>query len=188
VLTVVLALVALGAIVVAAALWTSRADLQDDADRVDDVATVAGRFAEVLLTYDHADLDGSRETVRELATPDFAAEYVEAFDAGLGGQIETLEATSSATIREVFVSRSTGDTARAVVIADSEILSAAGSRATVGTYLDISLVRLDGRWQVDDVTSVANAGSRLSPVPGSDAAEGEDPAEADSTSTSTSAP
>src|SRR5690606_22552167 len=88
---------------------------------------------------------------------------------------------SEATIREVFVSRSTGDTARAVVIADTEIVSAAGSRATVGTYLDISLVRLDGRWQVDDVTSVANAGSRLAPVPGADDAEdqGDDGAAAD---------
>lgn len=174
VLVVVLALVALGAVVAAVSLWSSRADLQDDADRQDEVATVASRFAEVLLTYDHEDLEASREAMRELATADFATEYVDAFDAGLGGQIESLEATSSATIREVFVSRSTGDTARAVVIADSEILSAAGSRATVGTYLDITLVRLDGRWQVDDVTSVANAGSRLAPVPGSEADEGQD--------------
>ncbi len=161
-----LSLLALGALVSAAALWSSRADLQGEADRRDEVATVAGRFAEVLLSYDHEDLDSSRQAVRDLATPDFADEYVDAFGAGLGGQIESLEASSSATIREVFVSQSTGDTARAVVIADSEILSAAGSRATVGTYLDITLVRLDGRWQVDDVTSVANAGSRIDPVPG----------------------
>ena len=179
-LVVVLGLVALGAIVTAAALWTSRADLQDEVDRRDEVAAIAGRFAEVLLSYDHEDLDDSRRAVRDLATADFADEYVEAFDAGLGGQIESLEATSSARIREVFVSSSTGDTARAVVIADSEILSAAGSRATVGTYLDITLVRLDGRWQVDDVTSVANAGSRLSPVPGG----GDDGAD-DTTTTTT---
>jgi hypothetical protein len=182
---VVLGLLALGAIVTAVALWSSRSDLQDEVDRRDEIASVAGRFAEVLLSYDHEDLDSSRAAVRELATPDFADEYVGAFDAGLGGQIESLEATSSATIREVFVSSSTGDTARAVVIADSEILSAAGSRATVGTYLDITLVRLDGRWQVDDVTSVANAGSRLSPVPGSDVDDADDP---DISPTSTSAP
>lgn len=185
ILLVLLALLALGAIVAAVSLWSSRADLQDDSARQDEVASVAARFAEVLLTYDHEDLDGSREAVRELATADFAAEYVDAFDAGLGGQIETLEATSSATIREVFVSRATGDTARAVVIADSEILSAAGSRATVGTYLDISMVRLDGRWQVDDVTSVANAGSRLAPVPGSDAEADEDADAEPAASTST---
>lgn len=192
-LVVVLALVALGAIVAAVSLWTSRADLQDDVDRRDEIASVAGRFAEALLSYDHEDLDASRREVRDLATSEFADEYVDAFDAGLGGQIESLEATSSATIREVFVSSSTGDTARAVVIADTEIESDAGSRATVGTYLDISLVRLDGRWQVDDVSSVANAGSRLAPVPGSDVDEGaaDDDPDADgteSTSTTTSAP
>lgn len=162
---VLLVLVALGAIASAGALWSSRADLQADIDRQDEIASVAGRFAEVLLTYDHEDLEASRDAVRDLATADFADEYAGAFDAGLGGQIESLEATSTSTIREVFVSRATGDTARAIVIADSEIQSEAGSRATVGTYLDISLVRLDGRWQVDDVTSVANAGSRLTPVP-----------------------
>lgn len=192
-LVVVLALVALGAVTAALALWTSRADLQDDVDRRDEVASVAGRFAEALLSYDHEDLDASRREVRDLATSEFADEYVDAFDAGLGGQIESLEATSSATIREVFVSSSTGDTARAVVIADTEIESAAGSRATVGTYLDISLVRLDGRWQVDDVSSVANAGSRLAPVPGSDVDEGAEEADPDAddaapTSTTTSAP
>ena len=191
-LAVVLALVALGAVVAAVSLWTSRADLQDDVDRRDEIASVAGRFAEALLSYDHEDLDASRSEVRDLATSEFADEYVDAFDAGLGGQIESLEATSSATIREVFVSSSTGDTARAVVIADTEIESDAGSRATVGTYLDISLVRLDGRWQVDDVSSVANAGSRLAPVPGSDVDEGtaDDPDAdgTDSTSTTTSAP
>ena len=181
-LTVVLALIALGAVAAAVSLWMSRADLQDDVDRQDEVASVAGRFAEVLLSYDHDDLDASTSDMRDLATSDFADEYVDAFDAGLGGQIESLEATASATIREVFVSSSTGDTARAVVIADTEIQSDAGSRATVGTYLDITLVRLDGRWQVDDVTSVANAGSRLAPVPGSDDDD------ADPTSTSTSVP
>ena len=187
---VLLALLAIGAIAAAGALWSSRADLQADIDRQDDIASVAGRFAEVLLTYDHEDLDASRAAVRDLATADFADEYVSAFDAGLGGQIESLEATSTSTIREVFVSRAAGDTARAIVIADSEIQSSAGSRATVGTYLDITLIRLDGRWQVDDVTSVANAGSRLTPVPGSPA-EGDDEAEddePDTSSTTTTAP
>lgn len=168
-LVVALALIALGALVTAVALWSSRSDLRREADQRDEVASVAGRFAEVLLSYDHQDLDASVDAVRELATADFADEYSGAFDAGLGGQIETLEATSTARIREVFVASFTGDTTRAVVIADSDIVSAAGSRATVGTYLDITLIRLDGRWQVDDVTSVANAGSRLSPVPGSGA-------------------
>jgi Mce-associated membrane protein len=193
VLVVVLALIALGAVVTAGALWSSRSDLQRDADQRDEVASVAGRFAEVLLSYDHEDLDASVDAVRELATADFADEYAGAFDAGLGGQIETLEATSSARIREVFVASFTGDTTRAVVIADSDIVSDAGSRATVGTYLDITLIRLDGRWQVDDVTSVANAGSRLSPVPGSgdepEASDGDgEGSDSSSSTSSTSSP
>lgn len=183
-------LVAIAAVAGIAALWTSRADLRREVDRRDEVAAVAGRFAEALLTYDHEDLVASRDAVTDLATDRFAAEYADAFDAGLGGQIESLEAVSSATVREVFVARSDGDTARAIVIADSEIVSSAGSRGAVGTYLDMTLVRLDGRWRVDDVTSVANAGSRLDPVPGSaaDADDGEPAATSTSTTTAAEEP
>lgn len=162
-------LLAVATVAGVAALWSSRADLASEIDRRDDVDAVAGRFAEALLTYDHDDLAASRDAVTDLATDRFAAEYADAFDTGLGVQIEALEAVSSATVREVFVARSEGDTARAIVIADSEIVSSAGSRGAVGTYLDMTLVRLDGRWRVDDVTSVANTGSRLDPVPGSPA-------------------
>jgi Mce-associated membrane protein len=190
---VLLALAVLVAIAVVAgvgALWSSRADLRSEIDRRDEVAAVAGRFAEALLTYDHEDLVASRDAVTDLATDRFAAEYADAFDAGLGVQIESLEAVSSATVREVFVARSDGDTARAIVIADSEIVSSAGSRGTVGTYLDMTLVRLDGRWRVDDVTSVANTGSRLDPVPGSDAdgAGLDEPGPTTTTTTTTTAP
>jgi Mce-associated membrane protein len=180
-------LVAIAAVAGIAALWTSRADLRSEVDRRDEVASVAGRFAEALLTYDHEDLVASRDAVTDLATDRFAAEYVDAFNAGLGVQIEALEAVSSATVREVFVARFVGNTARAIVIADSEIVSSAGSRGAVGTYLDMTLVRLDGQWRVDDVTSVANAGSRLDPVPGSDADADAD-ADAGAGTTTTSVP
>ncbi len=132
-------------------------DLEATADRETEIAEVAGGFADALLTYDYRDLDAGADAVAAGATESFAAEYRQAFDAGLGEQITALMATSTATINDVLVSQSTGDTARVIVVADSEVRSDEGNQARVGSYIDLSMVRIDGRWLIDMVSSVANA-------------------------------
>lgn len=142
--------------------------LRADVDTTGELNTVVGSFAEALLTYSFEDLDASSESIAKVSTPKFAQEYDEAFELGLAAQIEELKATSEATIHNVFVSPTSDDTARAIVIAGTEITSDEGNKAAVNSYLDISLVRLDGKWLVDDVTTVANVNQAGTPAPTTD--------------------
>lgn len=162
-------------------------DLDGRIERTDDVADAASRFAVALLSYDYQDLTASTTAIVELSTETFAEQYRQAFARGLGAEITELEATSDATIIEVLVARSSGDTARAVVIADSTITSLTGSKASVGTYLDLTLLRVDGEWKVDSVTSIANTGQASEDVPTVDPSDPEEPTTT-STTTTTSEP
>lgn len=130
-------------------------DAEEETDRRTAAARTAGDFTVALLSYDFEALDEQTRSIQELATEDFVDEFAEAMDGGLGASIEELRARSTATVSEVMVSEAVGDRARAIVVADSEITSEAGTRASTDTYLDVSLVHLDGRWQVDDVRTIA---------------------------------
>jgi Mce-associated membrane protein len=144
----------LAAVGVAVAQWQRADDLAAEADTRRAVATTAGEFAAALLSYDAAALDEARDRVTALATPGFAAEYTAAFDNGLRTVIDELDAVATATVRDVLVSDVSGATARAVVVADSSVTSAAGERDLRGSYLQLELERVDGRWRVAAATAV----------------------------------
>lgn len=154
----ILAVLALALLVASGvAVWQSLrvSDAEGDLDRRADAARTASDFTVALLSYDHADLDAQSEAIGELATEGFAEEFDDAMAKGLGASIEELRAAATASVTDVMVSEVAGDRARAVVVADSEITSKAGNRASTDTYLDVSMVFLDGRWQVDEVRTVA---------------------------------
>jgi Mce-associated membrane protein len=160
-LVVVLVLLA-AAVVLAGVQWRRGNDRDDRVRELEhqaatrrEIATTAGEFGQALLTYDYNDLNSARTRVLDLATDHFAQEYTSAFTGGLDTVITKLQATSNASVRDVYVGDDVGDTAHAVVTLDSEVKSTAGTRRTVGSYLDLTLVHQDGRWKVDIVISVA---------------------------------
>lgn len=153
--TAVLALLFVGASAVALVQWRRADDLRAGEDERRAVASAAGRFGQALLSYDFDDLTTARGRVLALATDRFAKEYTTAFTGGLDDAITKLQARSQASVRDVYVTDVIGDSARAVVTLDSEVRSTAGTRRTVSSYLDMTLVRQGGRWRIDTVTSVA---------------------------------
>lgn len=164
---------ALAAAVAVAALQTVR--LADRDDRIEelarldatrrDVALGASRFAAALLSYDHGDLERTRSEVLDLATDGFAATYDSAFARGLEPLITELEATAEAEVREVYVAEVTADRARAIVVADSSVRSSNQLRRLIGAYLEMDLVRVDGRWLVDAVTPLTARDESILPLP-----------------------
>jgi Mce-associated membrane protein len=142
--------------------WRHSSDLDKRVDGLEsagatrrDIASAAGAFGEALLSYDFNDLNAARARVLALATASFGQQYTTAFTGGLDVAITKLQATSKATVDSVYISDAIGDTAKAVVTLDSEVHSTAGTRRTVGSYLDLTLKHEDGAWKVDTVTSVA---------------------------------
>jgi hypothetical protein len=147
--------------------WRKASDSSAKESTRHDVETVAGGFAEALLSYDYNDLTGARDRVVDLATDNFAQQYTAGFSSGLGNQITSLQATAKATVRAVYVSDVNGDNAKAVVAADTEVHSSSSTQRHLGQYLDLALVHQGGKWRVDTVTYLGSLDDQTSPAPGS---------------------
>ena len=155
------------------------ADGSDD-DEVTELRRTAGRFAEVLVTYDHRDPDEHRDAVLGLATGSFREEYEDAFDEGLSQIITEVEAVSTGFVKDVYLSEIDEGQAAAVVVVDVEHDGAGGPRTLRDLYFRLTLVEVEGAWKIDQVTDLSfGAGP---------AAGGPDVTSDTTTSTSTSVP
>ncbi|MER6178116.1 hypothetical protein [Streptosporangium sp. NPDC001681] len=136
--------------------WTAADRLaQEKADRAA-VSTRAGEFAVALQTYDHTDLQAYRDRVFAISGEDFEKTYNEAFSP-LEGVITTMRASSSASIRGVYVSAVGEGRAKAITVVDSQVTSTAGTRRMLGTYMELSLIKTGGRWKVNAATVMGAA-------------------------------
>ena len=131
--------------------------LQQSRDARSGVEQVASRMTSALLTYDYRDLDKTKQAVLGLATGKFRTDYDQQFS-GLSSLFTTTKGQSTATVKDVFVSGIDHDTATAIVVYDERVQGTSGSRLNVDLYLRLSLVKVNGRWRVDDVSPLNVAG------------------------------
>ena len=124
-------------------------DEQTGTDR--DVARVASEFAEALFTYDHRDLEGTRDRVTALATGSFREQYEELYST-VEELITKSKARSAVTVDDTFVTESDGGEAEAVVVINTTSESSNGTRALRNVYLRLGMVEVDGQWKVADVS------------------------------------
>ncbi len=137
--------------VIMAVLLVGGRDKQKE-DR-DEVFRLAGRFAESLFTFDYADPQASRDAVLEDVTPSFRDQFEEDVAALLGPEIAELELRIEPKIEDLFVSQIDGGTAGAVVVIDIGSTTASGSAQLLDdVYLELSLLKINGTWKVDDLT------------------------------------
>ncbi|MDF5755910.1 hypothetical protein [Spongiactinospora sp. TRM90649] len=137
--------------------WTRAGRLAEEkADRAA-VATGAGEFAVALLSYDYRNLQAARNGVLSRAADGFARTYDEAFTGGLESVITKLRASATATVRDVYVADVAEGGARAIAVADAQINGTMGTRRVLGSHLEMRLVRLGGKWRIDEVTAIGAA-------------------------------
>ena len=89
--------------VVAAVLAAVLMTRQEGGDDLDELREVAGRFGEVLVTYDYHDPDAHKDAVLALASGSFRQDYEDAFDQGLGQIITQVQAVSRGRVNDVFL-------------------------------------------------------------------------------------
>lgn len=157
-----LAGVVIGAIVIGLAmLWSDRNDLSDRIDRRADIETTASEFTSAILTYDYTDLDAVRERLDGLATETLRDEYVNGLDDSLRSLLIEAQAQSSVEILDVYSSDTEGDTATAIVLARTDVSSTTSAAAEVTSHVEIDLVRVDGRWLVNEMRTLTNQGQAV---------------------------
>lgn len=156
-LPLVLGLVAIVLSIGLVLTYLDRSDLESDLDRRDDIASVAGEFSATLLSYDFEDIDATVDDVDPLVTDVLREELATGYQGDLRAQIEQLEAVSTADVLDVLVSDTVGDTARAIVVVETDVKSEV-SQARVTTYLDLALLRVDGEWLVNELKALRTEG------------------------------
>lgn len=143
----------------------------DDDDGTTEVRLAAGRFAERFLTFEHGELDEWKAEVLRLSTGGFASE-VEDVESGLRRLIAESELDARTQVTDVFVGDVERGSVEVVVVYDRDIVGSSGARTEDDRYMQLSMVRIDGEWLVDNVIDIATAGRSGLPTPGSGAAEG----------------
>jgi hypothetical protein len=128
-------------------------ELQKSKDARAGVEQVASRMTSALLTYDYRDLDKTKKAVLALATGKFRTDYDQNFG-GLSSLFTTTKGQSTATVKDVFVSSIDNNTATAIVVFDERTQGTSGQHLNVDLYLRLSLVKVNGKWRVDDVTNL----------------------------------
>lgn len=153
--------VALLALAAGAVFWgvNQRSDADEiraQLDRQRDAVLAATGFVEALMSYDHEDLDTQQAAVERFASDKFRADFTDAFTSEVRDQIVEERATSTVTVDDVWLTIDDGDEVNAIVRALSTVSSDGGATAELESYLRVQLVRLDGRWLVDDLTSLGS--------------------------------
>jgi Mce-associated membrane protein len=142
-----------GAVVMAVVAANLSSQLDDERGDRRGVERTASQLAARLLTYDYRKLDAARAGVLELATGTFRREYDEAF-AGLKELLNTTKAVSVGDVTDVFVGDLSDDGATAIVVVNTTAEGVSGRRRTFASYIQLDLVRTQGRWLVDGVTNL----------------------------------
>jgi Mce-associated membrane protein len=126
----------------------------NERDEREAVEEVAARVAIALLTYDYRDLEGTKQRVLADATGAFKKQYEEAFDTSLSTLIRETRAQSKATVTDLFVGEIADGTAKVMAVVNSEREGAGGRVPVAASYIQLDLVKVEGRWKVDNVTNL----------------------------------
>jgi Mce-associated membrane protein len=146
-------LLAVVAVVLAVTAVSLRSELDDERNDRRDVAEVAGAFSEAILSYDFEHLDATKQRVLDLATGDFAADFEQSFE-GLSALVEAVKGQATATVQDDFVGDVGDGQATVITVVDLAATGSGGDRTVPDSYIRLSLVRVDGAWKVDGLTSL----------------------------------
>jgi Mce-associated membrane protein len=150
-----LALFLLSVILAALAAVQSSRLHRERADR-QDVTSVAGRFATALLTYDYRNLPAAKARVLALSVGKFRQEYEQAYSGGLDVLITQTKAISQVTVTHLYVGEIAGGHAEAVIVVNQTSTGTTGTHPAIDQYVQLDLVRVSGRWKVDNVTNLTD--------------------------------
>lgn len=116
-----------------------------------DALHAARDYATDLSTYDHGDLDGNFAAVTANSTGPFAAQYRQV-SANLTELIKQNKAVSRGTVQTAGVAQASPDRAVVTLFVDQEITNTNNPQPRIDrNRMQMSLVRQDARWLVDDI-------------------------------------
>jgi Mce-associated membrane protein len=149
----VVAALALVAIVVELVLLRPRyQEARADERTRTEVAQVAEQFAVQVNNYDTGSIDDYQESVRALLTTKFAGEFEKAMG-DIVTSVNEAQMSSQGKVLTSAVASVDPDSAEVLVVADANVKTVFDTRARHFRW-EVSLVKVDGTWLVDNFTPV----------------------------------
>jgi Mce-associated membrane protein len=152
VMAVVLALLLLGSAVAAGVLLDKRADVESALDARRDVVRVAERFTVQVNNYDSGSVDDYKASVGAMLSTKFRDEFDQAME-DIVKSVQQAKMDSKGSVLAAGVATVDQDSARVLVAADAGVKTVFDDRQRHFRW-EVSLVRVDGEWLVDDFTPV----------------------------------
>jgi Mce-associated membrane protein len=141
------------------------AELTRDRAQRRDVEELAARFSTAFVTYDYRTLDASLARIKRDATAKFGGEYERLFRTAVSPLLTRTQARSKGTVTDVFLGSVEDESANALTVVNVERDGVGGPQPVAGAYFQLDLVKQDGRWRVDNLTSI-NFAQSTEPAPG----------------------
>lgn len=151
-----LAVLATALVVATAWVWIGSSTSQDDAARA--AQTAAERAVVPVLSFDHADLEGSQQRAQALLTGSYREDYDKLF-AVIAENAPSTRTTVEVEVVASGIVRATDDRVQVLVFVDRPTTNKASTEPVV--YRDqvtLSMQRVDDEWLVDDMTTSPASG------------------------------
>jgi Mce-associated membrane protein len=115
----------------------------------------AERAATAILSYDYKTLEADRDAAAAFMTPGYRKQYLDTFDALVMDAAKERKAHVEANVRASGVSQAGADRVEVLLFVNQTTTSTAnsGEPQTALNRVMFSMVRSDGTWRVDDITS-----------------------------------
>ena len=169
---IVIAAIVVGALLTGFFAWgaTRYSKAQGDLDDIERVRQVAGEFGAATLTYDYRDLAPFKRRMNAYATGTFRRQLQEGLK-GLETLITQLKSRSEATVKRIYVSEIDEHGASALVVVEARAQNGEDPPRTLEeAYIELQLVKVDGRWRIDGVSTLDLGQAAAGPaVPGAPA-------------------
>lgn len=151
-------------------------DGRADEDTRKEIVAVVTDFVAAYNTYDSADVAEYQQRVRPLLTESFHEQFVEITDAAFPLLQSKKIVSGDVNLMAAGVKGIDADEATALVAFDTEIRNDTDAAAVQQSFRwTLTLRKIDGRWLVDNVQNVPQAGASVAtPEPTDDAEEGQE--------------
>jgi Mce-associated membrane protein len=153
IMVVVLALLLV--VAVALGIWgfSRLSEAESELDARADAVSVAESFAVSVNNYESASVDEYKSSVSELLSTKFRAKFDSAMEE-IVAQLQEAQMESTGEVLASGVATIDDDSARVLVVSDATVATVADERQRHFRW-EVSLVKVDGEWLVDDFSPVA---------------------------------
>lgn len=140
---------------VAAGTWgyTRMSSAEDELEARADVVSVAEQFTVAVNNYDSESIDQYQSTVDKLLSTKFQGQFNEAMQ-DIVTRVQQAKMQSEGKVLASGVATIDDDSARVLVVSDASVKTVYDQRQRHFRW-EVSLVKVDGKWLVDDFSPVA---------------------------------